>query len=44
MALGFCAASHLDAAVEKLQHVAKDDMVRKSTGFLGLMKACFIFH
>jgi hypothetical protein len=38
MALGFCAASHLDAAVEKLQQVAKDDMVRKSTGFLGLMK------
>eukprot|EP00118_Oscarella_pearsei_P020078 m.216312 g.216312 ORF g.216312 m.216312 type:complete len:1058 (+) comp39860_c0_seq3:99-3272(+) len=38
MALGFCATSHLDSAIEKLEQVAKDDMVRKSTGFLGLMK------
>ncbi|XP_071959367.1 maestro heat-like repeat-containing protein family member 1 [Antedon mediterranea] len=36
--LGFCASSHLDEALSKLETVAKQDMSRKSSGFLGLMK------
>lgn len=35
---GFCAASHLDTVVTKLEQVAKDDMVRKSKGFFGFSK------
>jgi hypothetical protein len=35
---GFCAASHLDTVVLKLEQVARDDMVRKSKGFFGLSK------
>lgn len=35
---GFCAASHLDTVVSKLEQVAKEDMVRKSKGFFGLSK------
>eukprot|EP00117_Sycon_ciliatum_P004055 scpid12251/ scgid8580/ HEAT repeat-containing protein 7A len=38
IALGFCAASHLDMAIEKLEFVTRNDMIRKSTGILGLMK------
>ena len=40
MALGFCAASHLDQCLVKLEEVTKNDMVRKSTGFMGFMKVC----
>ncbi|XP_022082273.1 maestro heat-like repeat-containing protein family member 1 [Acanthaster planci] len=36
--LGFCASSHLDIALAKLESVAKMDMARKSTGFFGLVK------
>ncbi|XP_033117617.1 maestro heat-like repeat-containing protein family member 1 isoform X2 [Anneissia japonica] len=36
--LGFCASSHLDEALSKLESVAKEDMSRKSSGFLGLIK------
>ena len=35
---GFCAASHLDTVVLKLEQVAREDMVRKSKGFFGLSK------
>jgi hypothetical protein len=37
-AFGFGASSHLDQVIEKLGFVARTDMVRKSTGFMGLMK------
>ena len=40
MALGFCAASHLDQSLVKLEEITKTDMVRKSTGFMGFMKVC----
>ncbi|XP_038067311.1 maestro heat-like repeat-containing protein family member 1 isoform X2 [Patiria miniata] len=36
--LGFCASSHLDIALAKLESVTKMDMARKSTGFFGLVK------
>lgn len=35
---GTAAATHLDAVLEKLQQTMRQDMVRKSTGFLGLKK------
>lgn len=35
---GFAASSHLDQVIEKLGNIAKTDMVRKSSGFLGMMK------
>lgn len=35
---GFCASSHLDQVLEALQRLAKSEMTRKSTGFMGLMK------
>ena len=35
---GFCAASHLDTVLSKLEQVTKEDMVRKSKGFFGLSK------
>ncbi len=35
---GFCAASHLDTVVGKLEQVTKEDMVRKSKGFFGFSK------
>jgi hypothetical protein len=38
IALGFTAASHLDTVLSKLDSVAKNDMVRKSSGILGFMK------
>ena len=38
MALGFCAASHLDQCLVKLEEVTKTDMIRKSSGFMGLIK------
>ena len=37
-AYGFAASSHLDQVIEKLGLIAKTKMVRKSTGFMGLMK------
>ena len=40
MGTGFCAASHLDSVVLKLEQVAKNDMVRKSKGLFGLGKVC----
>jgi hypothetical protein len=36
--VGFCAASHLDLAVSKLEQVIKEEMVRKSKGFFGFSK------
>ncbi|XP_019641769.1 PREDICTED: maestro heat-like repeat-containing protein family member 1 isoform X1 [Branchiostoma belcheri] len=36
--VGYCASSHLDTVIAKLEDVAKKDMVRKSTGFMGLLK------
>ena len=36
--MGFCAASHLDLVVSKLEQVMKDEMVRKSKGFFGFSK------
>lgn len=36
--IGFCAASHLDQCLMKLEEVTKTQMVRKATGFMGLMK------
>ncbi|KAK7115260.1 maestro heat-like repeat-containing protein family member 1 isoform X1 [Littorina saxatilis] len=38
IAMGFTAASHLDTVLSKLESVAKNDMVRKSSGLLGFMK------
>ncbi|XP_077982268.1 maestro heat-like repeat-containing protein family member 1 [Glandiceps talaboti] len=35
--LGFCASSHLDAALHKLETVSKQDMVKKGSGFLGFI-------
>ena len=39
--IGFCAASHLDQCLMKLEEVTKTQMVRKATGFMGLMKVSF---
>lgn len=36
--LGFCASSHLDQALAKLEDVTKRQMTRKSSGFFGLVK------
>lgn len=36
--VGFCAASHLDQCLMKLEEVTKTQMVRKATGFMGLIK------
>ena len=38
MAYGFCASNNLDAVLMKLEQVTKNEMVPKSSGFLGLMK------
>ena len=38
MALGFCAASHLDQCLLKLEEITKTDMIRKSSGFMGFIK------
>ncbi|XP_025115241.1 maestro heat-like repeat-containing protein family member 1 isoform X3 [Pomacea canaliculata] len=38
IAVGFAAASHLDFVLTKLEAVAKSDMVRKSSGILGILK------
>ncbi|CAH1780505.1 unnamed protein product, partial [Owenia fusiformis] len=36
--LGFSATSHLDAVLAKLEHIAKNDIGKKSSGFLGFIK------
>lgn len=36
--LGFCASSHLDQALAKLEDVTKKQMTRKSSGFFSLVK------
>ena len=36
--VGFCAASHLDQCLNKLEEITKTEMVRKATGFMGLLK------
>ncbi len=47
--IGFCAASHLDKCLVKLEEITKTEMIRKSTGFMGLTKVllfefiCFSF-
>ncbi|KAK7500196.1 hypothetical protein BaRGS_00008419, partial [Batillaria attramentaria] len=38
IAMGYTAASHLDSVLSKLENVAKNDMVRKSSGILGILK------
>ena len=38
MAFGFCASNNLDAVLLKLEQITKNEMVPKSSGFLGLMK------
>ncbi|XP_062573049.1 maestro heat-like repeat-containing protein family member 1, partial [Saccostrea cucullata] len=38
IAMGFCAASHLDPVLGKLDSVAKNDMVQKSGGLFKFMK------
>nr|XP_022339324.1 maestro heat-like repeat-containing protein family member 1 isoform X2 [Crassostrea virginica] len=38
IAMGFCAASHLDSVLGKLDSVAKNDMVQKSGGLFKFMK------
>ena len=37
-AFGYCASSHLDSVIERLGEIGKTDLVRKSTGFLGMSK------
>ena len=44
MALGFCATSHLDAVLTKLENVTKNDMTKKSGGLLSFMKASILFY
>ena len=36
--MGFCAASHLDLVVEKLEAISKQDFVHKSKGFFSFGK------
>jgi len=36
--LGFCATSHLDAVLTKLESVTKTDMAQKKGGVFGFMK------
>ncbi|XP_063951706.1 maestro heat-like repeat-containing protein family member 1 [Lytechinus pictus] len=36
--VGFCASSHLDLALTKLETVTKGEMTRKSSGFFGFVK------
>ena len=38
MALGFCATSHLDAVLTKLENVTKNDITKKSSGMFSFMK------
>lgn len=38
ISMGFSAASHLDSVLSKLDAVARQDMVRKSSGLLGFMR------
>ena len=38
MAFGFCASNNLDTVLLKLEQITKNEMVPKSSGFLGLMK------
>lgn len=37
--LGFCATSHLDAVLSKLETVTKSDLSQKKSGLLGFMKS-----
>ena len=41
--LGFCATSHLDAVLTKLENVTKNDMTKKSGGLLSFMKVSIPF-
>ena len=44
VSIGFCAASHLDQCLMKLEEITKTQMVRKATGFMGLIKVfCLVF-
>ncbi|XP_013392835.1 maestro heat-like repeat-containing protein family member 1 isoform X1 [Lingula anatina] len=38
IAFGFAASSHLDSVLTKLESVAKNEMAKKSSGFLGFLK------
>ena len=38
MAFGFCASNNLDTVLLKLEQITKNEMVPKSSGFLGLMR------
>ena len=42
IAMGFCAASHLDSVLGKLDSVAKNDMVQKSGGLFKFMKVASV--
>lgn len=42
MAFGFCASKNLDAVLLKLEQITKNDMVPKSSGFLGLIKVSHV--
>jgi len=37
-AYGYCASSHIDSVIERLAEISRTDLVRKSTGFLGMSK------
>ncbi|XP_052059790.1 maestro heat-like repeat-containing protein family member 1 isoform X2 [Mytilus californianus] len=41
IAMGFCAASHLDAVLSKLESVAKTELQQKSSGLFSFMKIGF---
>ena len=42
--MGFCAASHLDAVLGKLEAVAKSELQQKSSGLFSFMKVYHLFY
>ena len=42
MCLGFCATSHLDAVLSKLETVTKTDISQKKSGMFSFMKVCLL--
>ena len=42
--MGFCAASHLDAVLSKLETVAKSELQQKSSGLFSFMKVYHLFY
>lgn len=43
VSLGFCATSHLDAVLTKLETVTKTDMAQKKGGMFSFMKVIIVF-